>query len=287
MIQPEGREVSLLLASGAVLPLTRRELRQVFNSRLLHGICLGLTIVSLAVLMFLSESFDLVDAAFTFFILLPLSIILTFVIYFGAIEVVLAFAKGRALLIPEPLISMVVSLLMVPFQIGLSLVVGFQPLMGTQLTLGNFFFFLIGMQVVVLSYAHFGRRVFVSASADPTEAAPSPAMEERLPRQVALGDVRVAPVELEMLEARDHYVAIVTLASETEIRARLKDLTDSLSAVPGRMVHRSVWISDAAVTGAKRQKDGLWLSLRSGRRVKVARPRQAEVEIWLRSGGML
>lgn len=143
------------------------------------------------------------------------------------------------------------------------------------------------MQVTVIAYAHFIRGTLTEEPQEPGAFAPRPAVEGPRPRQMLLGDVLVSQGDLEMLEARDHYVAIITRAAETEVRARLKDLTDSLGDVPGRMVHRSAWVAETSVASAKRQRDGLWLTLRSGRKVKVARPRQPEVETWLRSVGLL
>ena len=76
------------------------------------------------------------------------------------------------------------------------------------------------------------------------------------------------------LSSEDHYVRAHSDISTTLILIRLRDAVAELgSAAEGMQVHRSWWVSRAAVTGHKRSDRAMRLILRNGLEVPVSRER--------------
>ncbi|MCW2235781.1 LytTR family DNA-binding domain-containing protein [Azospirillum canadense] len=94
--------------------------------------------------------------------------------------------------------------------------------------------------------------------------------------------------DLLALEMEDHYVRVHTAEGSDLILMRLRDAIAELSGLDGRQVHRSYWVSAAAVGGVERKSDGkLTLVLRNGLRVPVSRSFAAEVRAagWAEKSG--
>lgn len=104
----------------------------------------------------------------------------------------------------------------------------------------------------------------------PSDAAKLPPLAARLPAAIR------AP--LLCLEMEDHYVRVHTLSGSALLLLRLGDAMAEAGATPGRQVHRSWWVADAAVEGFERRGRTGLLHLRGGGRVPVSRPYVREVE---------
>lgn len=80
------------------------------------------------------------------------------------------------------------------------------------------------------------------------------------------------------LSVNDHYVEVVTEAGATNLLMRFADALAEVEGVPGLRVHRSHWVADGAVRGARRDGGRVILSLSDGAEVPVSRPNLAAVE---------
>ncbi len=95
------------------------------------------------------------------------------------------------------------------------------------------------------------------------------------------------------VRAEDHYLEIQTEQARLFVRGRLSDALARLDAQNGLQVHRSWWVSDAAVASVRRVGRDIRITLQTGERVPVARSRVAAVKSrgWLarnpRETGML
>lgn len=97
-----------------------------------------------------------------------------------------------------------------------------------------------------------------------TQAAPERRTLDRLP-----APLRAARIEA--LEAEGHYVRVHTSAGSALILARLSDLADGALAPDGARVHRSWWVSRAAVRTVEREGGRLFLRLGGDVRAPVSR----------------
>lgn len=73
------------------------------------------------------------------------------------------------------------------------------------------------------------------------------------------------------LQVRDHYVDVVTEAGATSLLMRFADAMAELEGHPGLRVHRSHWVADHAVVGARRERGKVVLHLRDGAEVPVSK----------------
>lgn len=84
--------------------------------------------------------------------------------------------------------------------------------------------------------------------------------------------------DLLALEMEDHYIRIHTSLGSDLLLMRLRDAVEELATVPGLLVHRSYWVTAAAVLRVEREAGGrLTLILRNGLRVPVSRRRAIAV----------
>lgn len=81
--------------------------------------------------------------------------------------------------------------------------------------------------------------------------------------------------ELLRLSMQDHYVEIVTEAGSDLALLRLTDAMAEAAPTPGLQVHRSHWVAEGAVAGARREGGRLRLTLVDGSSVPVSRGRTA------------
>lgn len=85
------------------------------------------------------------------------------------------------------------------------------------------------------------------------------------------------------LQMEDHYVRVHTPGRSELVLAPMHQAIGELDRVPGLRVHRSWWVSRAAVERVEQDGRSFWLILTGGLRVPVARNRVAE----LRAAGWL
>ncbi len=73
------------------------------------------------------------------------------------------------------------------------------------------------------------------------------------------------------LQVRDHYVDVVTEAGAASLLMRFADAMAELEGQPGLRVHRSHWVADQAVIGARRERGKLLLQMSDGAEVPVSK----------------
>ncbi len=102
--------------------------------------------------------------------------------------------------------------------------------------------------------------------AQPTIAAPTetpPRLLARLPL-----DKRAALVSLSV---QDHYTEVTTTAGRALVLLRLSDAIAEAEGVPGLQIHRSHWVTLAAVARVRRDGARVLLVLKDGRELPVSR----------------
>lgn len=104
----------------------------------------------------------------------------------------------------------------------------------------------------------------------PTEVAPCPRLMARLDPEARGRVIR--------LQMSDHYVEVVTTAGRTSLLMRFADAIAELEGVDGLQVHRSHWVTRAAIRGAQRSRGRITLLLHDGALVPVSRTYQEAVE---------
>ncbi|MBD3788626.1 MAG: LytTR family transcriptional regulator [Sphingomonadales bacterium] len=113
----------------------------------------------------------------------------------------------------------------------------------------------------------------------PTTAAPATPQAEAAagPRLLARLDPerRGRVIRLQM---SDHYVEVITTAGRTSLLMRFADAIGELEGLDGLQVHRSHWVTRAAIRGAQRSRGRITLLLRDGSLVPVSRTYQRAVE---------
>ncbi len=107
---------------------------------------------------------------------------------------------------------------------------------------------------------------------EPVEgASPAETFLSRLP-------VKYRTAELYAVSAEDHYLRVHTSFGEELILMRLADAMRELTGAGGLQVHRSWWVSKAAVRDTNRQNGKLSLILASGTQAPVSRTFLPEVK---------
>lgn len=99
---------------------------------------------------------------------------------------------------------------------------------------------------------------------------PPPRLMRRLP------DIARGPVL--RMEARNHFVHVVTADETYAIRLRFADAVDEMDSVPGLCTHRSHWVRLDSVVAAERAGTRLVLCIADGARVPVSRGYRDRVE---------
>lgn len=149
-----------------------------------------------------------------------------------------------------------------------------------------FFYGCMAQIGTALMLAFFGKQI-VRGITDPapepapqTQEPPPPAMPEP---SVTIGGVTVPVAALVMVEAKGNYVEVVTLIGRHRVTGPLADRLAELPSGLGRLVHRSVWLREAAVTGFHRTGRDLIIRLLDGQSVTSAQSRRADLLPWLQS----
>jgi hypothetical protein len=96
-------------------------------------------------------------------------------------------------------------------------------------------------------------------------SAPAPAILDRLERLKGL-----RAEDLHALEAEDHYVKVHGAVGSELVYYRFSDALRDVQALDGIRVHRSFWVSRAAVERVEKQGRHMELLLRSGLRIPVS-----------------
>jgi uncharacterized membrane protein YhaH (DUF805 family) len=97
-------------------------------------------------------------------------------------------------------------------------------------------------------------------------------LASRLPR-----DVRG---EILALQMEDHYVRVHTAAGNTLLLMRMRDAISETDGMEGAQVHRSWWVSRAAVESCWRDGRKATLELRNGLKVPISRERMHSLPEW-------
>ena len=84
--------------------------------------------------------------------------------------------------------------------------------------------------------------------------------------------------DLIRMTVRDHYVDVYTTAGMHSLLMRFRDATQEADTVDGFCVHRSHWVTRAAITGVLRRNGRVFLSLTDGTEVPVSRKYRPNVE---------
>jgi len=114
-------------------------------------------------------------------------------------------------------------------------------------------------------------------------ALPDPPVPD-MPSVVTIFGQTFATDSILLIEAEEHYVALnLSDGARQLLRGRIVDAVAAMPPHLGRRVHRSYWVSTAAVAGLRPEKSGTLLVLTNGRAVPVARPRVADVRAWVQS----
>jgi len=90
-----------------------------------------------------------------------------------------------------------------------------------------------------------------------------PRLMRRLPDEIKAPILR--------LTVRDHHVDVFTEKGEVELRLRFADAVDEMEGVDGLCVHRSHWVTVAAVTGNEKVNGRIFLILKDGAKIPVSR----------------
>jgi len=125
--------------------------------------------------------------------------------------------------------------------------------------------------MVVIGYAVGRAREAPSGSSELTEPDAARAFLSRLP-------LKFRQAELHAVSSEDHYLRVHTSLGEELILMRLADAIRELDGGGGLQVHRSWWVSKAAVRDVKRQGGKVSLVLPSGKEAPVSRTFTAEVK---------
>lgn len=154
----------------------------------------------------------------------------------------------------------------------------FDPL---TLAVQIFFYACMAQIGTAVMLAFFGKQIAKSITAGHGDAVA--AWDHSADPAVTIGGVKVPIAELLMVEAQGNYVEVVTLTGRHRVAGPLSDRLAELPAGLGRLVHRSVWLREAAVTGFHRTGRDLVIHLADGQSVTAAQSRRAELLPWLES----
>ena len=100
--------------------------------------------------------------------------------------------------------------------------------------------------------------------------APIPRLMHRLPKGAAGPILR--------LSAHDHFVEVHLPDESHTLRMRFVDAIAEMDGVSGDCAHRSHWVTFAAVTGIKRDKGRIFLTISNGDEVPVSRTYRPRIE---------
>ena len=115
------------------------------------------------------------------------------------------------------------------------------------------------------------RRLWGRAKADSlSDSGEQPRLLDRLPE-----DLRG---ELLRLTGKGHLVEVVTRAGAGTVRIRLADAVAEIEPIPGYYVHRSHWVSRAAIADVEREQGRVYLKLLNGDRIPVSRKYRPDLE---------
>jgi hypothetical protein len=120
--------------------------------------------------------------------------------------------------------------------------------------------------VVVISAVMIAINVLADreAGAETSASSKPPKFLERLP-------LKLRGAEVWAVEAEDHYLRLHTSKGQDLILLRLSDAIAELQGIEGAQVHRSWWVSRAAITDARRGDGRATLTLQDGAEVPVSR----------------
>jgi hypothetical protein len=80
------------------------------------------------------------------------------------------------------------------------------------------------------------------------------------------------------IEAKDHFVTVVTARDAYELRLRFADAVEQMQGVEGIITHRSHWVARDAVAGIQRENGRLFLRMKNCALVPVSRKYRAALE---------
>ncbi|MHB2264190.1 LytTR family DNA-binding domain-containing protein [Aliihoeflea sp. PC F10.4] len=146
------------------------------------------------------------------------------------------------------------------------------PITGASYTAAVFTGLVLSVLFCALTWLSMGKEL------SPADASPAGAPETPFLRRLN-PSIRAAPLHLAV---QDHYVEVTTSRGRELVLIRFSDALDELGTIPGMQVHRSHWVSDAAVKTVERDDGRLTIILSTGARVPVSRPYVAAVRArWL------
>ena len=94
------------------------------------------------------------------------------------------------------------------------------------------------------------------------------------------------PQEVLAVKAEQHYVRVVTPNKHYMVLYRFSDALRDLREQPGHQVHRSWWVSNAAITVVNARAKGFTISLSNGEEIPVSGPYQGIVREFARISGI-
>lgn len=80
------------------------------------------------------------------------------------------------------------------------------------------------------------------------------------------------------LSVRDHFVDVISSSNSETIRMRFADAIDEMDTVAGHCTHRSHWVAENAIVGARRNGGKVYLELVNGDQVPVSRKYRAQLK---------
>jgi hypothetical protein len=135
------------------------------------------------------------------------------------------------------------------------------------------YLWLLGVVVAISYLVELADKLLILVSPATDAAAghdPVAALMERLPPEKRGRLIR--------MEAKDHYLSVVTAAGETLILMRMADAEALLAGTDGIRVHRSHWVMQAEAKGHLRREGRDLLLMSDGSEVPVSRGARPDVE---------
>jgi hypothetical protein len=262
-------EMRTRLMNGRVLLFTLREVQELFQSRALLGfsVAMWLSIIIIdpyffsTIPSFSSRAFYWGTMMVIYMIIFP-----KYVITIGQI-----WAKFTARPIPHPLLSLplifVLSWLstLLPFILG-----DWVPQRYGGFSLALF----MRNWLITLALENIGIYFFWPK---PSEKRAGNAEEDVVvKRNVTIGDVTIATVNIKLATSDGHFLKIHTVSGEKEYRARMKDFLAQLSSSEGISSHRSHWVAIGQISEVRKNM----IVTVSGTQIPIARGRRDSVQLW-------
>lgn len=114
-------------------------------------------------------------------------------------------------------------------------------------------------------------------SADtPHEAQPLPGFCDRIPAELRGDDILA-------VKAEQHYIRVYTPTQEYMVLYRFSDALRDLASIPGQQVHRSYWVSNAAIDSIRPNAKKFMLKLSTGVNIPVSTPYHGIVKEFART----